>query len=443
MTEKTTRIRMGVPGVVLGTALLFLTASGQQGAAGENRAQRNILENGLTVVLDTDETTPTTTLQILVKGGKRAEPAGKGGLSFLTTRLSVEIPDSGKAQELMSLATRFSVTALGDHSFIHIECLTENLEDSLKVLSKIILDPLFSGIRIDAVKKYMEHQGRVEEDDSVRLGHLASLGAFYRGTPYEGSLYGDQESLKAIKNRDVSDFYKQCFCGPNMILVLSSDLPWKAALDLVEKYFAKIPNGEPASTEPVLASPPNEKSVHIERDTKQTYIGLAYLLPEVSPRNFALASLLENLLGKGPGSRLWPLRAEKKLAYNVNCRATQMRSGGVIEAYLETDNAKMEAARTALWQTLSDLYENGIGEEELESTKTVVEADFIRENETKNGKVASLAFFESVGLGLDYFESFSSEIEALSLDQVNACIKSILASEKAFEVVIGSNPSEK
>ncbi len=443
MIEEKKRVGMGVPGVVLGTALLVLTASGQQGSSAENRAKKYSLDSGLTVILDIDETSPTTILQILVKGGKRAEPAGKGGLSFLTTRLSVEIPDSSKVQELMSLATRFSVTALGDDSLINIECLTENLENSLKVLSKIMLDPLLSGIRIDAVKKYMEHQGRVEEDDSIRLGHLASIKAFFGGTPYEGSIYGDRESLKAIKNRDVSDFYKRYFSGPNMILSLSSDLPGKTVLGLVERFFAKIPKGEPVSFEPVLPSTPEERTVRIERDTKQTYVCLAYLLPEVSPQNFALASVLENLLGKGPGSRLWPLRAEKKLAYNVNCRAIQMQSGGVIEAYLETDNAKMEPARAALWQTLSDLYENGISEEELESSKAAAGADFIRENEMKSGKVATLAFFESAGLGSDYFWSFSSAIEALSIEQVNATIKSVLASEKALEVVIGPKPREE
>jgi len=438
MTPGKKRAWVGALGFFLFTSLLCLIGTGQPVSSGEGSAQKSTLANGLSVILEVDESSPTTLLQILVKGGKRAEPAGKRGLSFLTTRLSVEIPDSGKVQELMSLATRFSVTVMGDHSLINIECLTENLEASLKVLSKIILDPLFSGIRIEAVKKHMEHQNLIEEDDSIRLGHLASLAAFFSGTPYAGSIYGDKEALKTIKNRDVADFYERYFIGPNMILSLSSDLPVKTLLDLVGKYLAKIPKGEPISFDPVSASPPKERDVHIDRETKQSYVGLAYPLPGVSPRNFALASILENLLGKGPGSRLWPLRTEKKLAYNVNCRATQMQSGGVIEAYLETDNPKKENAKAVLRQTILDVHQNGISEEELTFTKTAAAADFIRENETKNGKVATLAYFESVGLGHGYFSELSSEIESLTLDEVNSYIRSILAPEKAFEVVIGS-----
>src|SRR4030065_1708627 len=198
MTGKKRRVA-----VILGGLVLMAVLGGRGWAA-----QKKVLDNGLTVILERDESSATTTLQILIKGGKRAEPSAKRGLAFLTTRLSIEIPDSGKAQELISLATRFSITSQGDNSLITMECLSANLEPSLKVLPKIFLDPLFSGIRIDAVKKYMEHQGRIEEDDSVRLGHLAGLRAFFAGSGYGGSTYGDRASLEAIKNKDGCAFYK-------------------------------------------------------------------------------------------------------------------------------------------------------------------------------------------------------------------------------------------
>src|SRR4030042_3206253 len=90
-------------------------------------AQKKVLDNGLTVILEKDESSATTVLQVLIKGGTRAEPLAKRGLAFLTTRLSIEIPDSGKAQELIGLATRFSITAQGDNSLINMECISANL----------------------------------------------------------------------------------------------------------------------------------------------------------------------------------------------------------------------------------------------------------------------------------------------------------------------------
>lgn len=403
-------------------------------------AQKKVLENGLTVILERDESSANTILQILIKGGMRAEPAAKRGLSFLTTRLSIEIPDSGKAQELVSLATRFSVAAQGDSSLINIECLSANLEPSIKVLSKIFLDPLFSGFRIDSIKKHMEHQGRVEEDDSVRLGHLASLRTFFAGFGYGGSTYGDKASLEAIKNRDVSEFYKSFFVGSNIIISFASDLPEETLLNLVGRNFSSLPAGNRMALEPVSASEPAERLIELDRDTKQTLVCLAYRLPGISRRNYALASLLESLLGKGQGSRLWPLRADMRLAYNVNCRATLMQEGGTFEAYLETDAAKKESARKALRAVLDELSRSGTTEEELLYTKNAAKAEFLRDNETKAAKAGILAFFEASGLGLDFFVGLAKEIDALSLDEVNSYIREILAPEKELEIIVGPKP---
>ena len=403
-------------------------------------AQKRTLDNGLTVILEKDASSANTILGILIKGGMKAEPAGKRGLAFLTTRLSAEIPDSGKAQDLIRLATQFSFSSQEDSSYIQIECLSANLEPSLKVISAILLDPLFSGIRTDMVKKHMGHQARIEEDDSVQLGHLTALRSFFAGSGYGGSSYGDKASLEAIKSRDVSDFYKSCFVGSNIILGLASDLPEETLVGLVSRYFARLPPGNPLVTNPVSASEPKEKSIRLERDTKQAFVGAAYRLPSISRRNFALASVLEAVLGKGQGSRLWLLRAEKMLAYNVNCRVTQMQEHGLIEAYLETDAAKENLARESLRAVMGELFERGITEEELLSAKTAAKADFLRDTEAKSKRVSTAAFFEAVGLGFDFSAALLSEIDSLGLAEVDACIKEILAPERALEVAIGPTP---
>lgn len=400
-------------------------------------AHKKVLENGLTVILEKDDSSATTFLEILVKGGKRAEPSGKGGLAYMTTRLAVEIPDADKVQELMNLASRFFVTSRGDYSLINVECLSSNVEATLKILSKIILNPLFSGIRIDAVKKYMQHQSKIEEDDSIIVGHLTNLRAFFGKTGYEGSIYGDEKSLDGIKGKDVKDFYGTYFTAGNLIFSGSSDLDEDLILRLIEKYFAAIPGGKGVSHEPLTLISLEEKKTFIERDTKQTLVSLTFPLPKIAPKSYALSYLLENLLGKNPGSRLWPLRSEERLAYNVNCRVTQMREGGILEAYLETDNKKRDLALSALKKVLAELFEKGTTEEELQITKTVAKANFLRNNEAKAMRAASLASFEALGLGFGYLTELMAQIDALTIEEVNASIKDILNPEKAFEVLVG------
>ncbi len=405
--------------------------------------KKKILENGLPVVLETNDSSETTAVFVFIRGGKRAEPADKSGLAFLTTRLAVDIPDNDKLRKLLSLATRFSVTSREDYSLIDIECLTSNLEPTLKILSKIIADPLFSGRRIDAVKDNMRHQANLEQDDSVLAGHLASLGAFFENPGYAGSIYGDEKSVSAIKGKDVSDFYKRRFTAANIVVSASSDLKEENLIGMMTDCFAGLPAGEINPPDPVGFRQEREITAIIPRETKQSYVCIAYVLPGLSRRQFALSYLLESLLGRGPGSRLWPLRTEQRLAYNVNCRVTQMIDGGLLEAYLETDNSKRATALEALRSTIAELASSGIEAEEFATLQIMSKATFLRDNEARSPRAYTLGMFEALGLGYDFFSALPAEMDAVGLEEMNAFIKSVLGPGQSFEVIVGGEGEKK
>jgi zinc protease len=208
-------------------------------------------------------------------------------------------------------------------------------------------------------------------------------------------------------------------------------------MEIIDEYLAEIPSGKPAEPKPSSATIPEERQVVIEKDTKQFFISLAFPLPKTSRKNFALASIVENFLGKGVGSKLWNLRQKEKLAYIVDAKVAMMIDGGILEAYLETDKEKKEVALEALKKVLSGLFEKGITEEEFEVAKINAKASFLRENETKEIRAANLASFEALGLGYEFLSGFSLEVDSIGLDEINAFIKDILNPQKGVEVVIG------
>lgn len=410
---------------------------GQTGSFWKNPPEKRILDNGLTLVYQMDESSAITVLQILIKGGKGAEPEAKRGLAYLTTRLALEIPDRGKVQDLMSQASRIYMMCRADYSIIGVESLSENLEDTLEIVTKIILKPLFSGIRINHIKEMMNNLREAEEDDSINAGHNACLEKLFGKTAYGGSVYGNEESLKDIKKKDIENFYKEYFNTGNMVLAVSSDMEKAPLIEILNKYFSKFSEGNSPESKLKTAVIPEEKEFYIEKDTEQSFVSIGYPLPEITAKNFVLAYMLENLLGKGVGSRLWSLRFIEKLAYNVNSQATLMKDGGVLEAYLETDKQKKADALMALKKALSDLYENGIKEKELEITKIYSKAAFLRDNQAKGIRTQNMASFEIIGLGYEFLNKFFEEIESINLEDMNAYIKDVLNPEKGIEIVVG------
>ncbi len=434
--------------IIIVLACLFLSFllpgfSGQQGPSLKNPPLKRILDNGLTLIYQKDASSAITALQILIKGGKGAEPKDKEGLAYLSTRLALEIPDHSKAQKLMSQASRVYMMGLEDFSIVNVTSLSENLDETLKITSQIMLDPLFSGLRIDLIKKQMEYQKKTQEDDSINVGHNAALEKLFAGTPYEGSVLGSEESRKKIKKKDITGFYDNHFKAENMVISAISDLEEEALVEIVKANFSEFPAGKPEEANFTAASLPAEKDIFIEKDSKQYFICLVYPLPEVTAKNYIHACLVENLLGKGLNSRLWPLRYKEKLAYNVNATATHMKYGGILEAYLETDKEKKEAALGALRKALMELHQNGLTSEELEVTKSYSKASFLRDNETKTDRSRNLAVFEALGLGYEFLEKIADEIDGVSLEELNAYIKTILDPARAIEVVVGPKGEDK
>jgi predicted Zn-dependent peptidase len=421
-------------------SLVFLL--GFDVTASKEQPEKSALGNGLPVIYQRDNSSPLSVLQVFIDGGKGAQPPGLEGLAYLTARLTIEIPDENKVQDLMSQSSRTVLVCREDYSYITISCFSGNFEKTVGIVAGIMRDPLFSGLRIDRIKRFMGHFRDREQDDSINIGRLENLRAFFGTSGVGSSIYGNEDALKAIKKKDISDFYDRHFTAAHMTLAVASDLERTKVLEVLQKNFGKFPP-QSKNSETLPSSSPGqmpelrEKEKFIEKEMKQTFVSMSFLLPGLSGKNYVLACLAENLLGRNIGSRLWLLRAQERLAYNVNARATLMKNGGLLEAYLETDAEKTAAAKEALTNVLKELYDQGIDGEELAATKTSTKANFLRADETKEARTRNLASFEVLGLGHEFSLRFPEEIDKVSLDELNSFIREFLAPPKAYLVVVG------
>lgn len=402
------------------------------------RASHFSLSNGLKVIYQYNPASEVTVMQFLIRGGKMAEPQGKDGLANMMTRLSLEIPDRTTLQKIMTQAIQINMTGSMDYSYLSMASLSEHFDGTINLLSKILLKPLFSSIRIDGVKKAMNRSREFREEDPLQLAHEKAMEVFYSGTAYSGSIYGQEDTLKSIKKRDVDNFYKIHFTAKNTAIFVSSDLDRGTIQKILEEHFKDIPEGLTIEDEgPLQALLPEEKSVFIEKDSQQNLVLFAYPLQKLTEDNYVLSNLLDSLIGKGVNSILWPLRVKEKLAYNVSSRLSLYKEGGLFEVYLETDNEKLDAAREALQGILDNLIEEGVSEKAHKANIAYYKGSFLRHVETKRNRTLSLLFYEAMGLGYSFLDRIFLEVDKSTLEEMNAFIKDILSPDKRLEIIIG------
>jgi len=252
---------------------------------------------------------------------------------------------------------------------------------------------------------------------------------------------GDEEAHKGIKKKDVERYYRQYFNLSNMVIAVCTDLERDVVRGAMEKWLARLPAALPEKGAAVMAAakPIQEgrDPIFLKKEKEQTLVSYGARLPPFSRQNYVLAFMLDNLLGKGIGSRLWRLRSELKLAYSVNTRLIQLKDGGILCIYLMTDREKREKSLAALEKTIRELFEEGITGEELKVTKVYSKADFFRLNETKSNRALNLALFEAYGAGYRFLEEMPSVIDSVTLEQVNRYIKEILEPGRLVQVSVG------
>lgn len=421
--------------------LLALLPAGVKGSSGApwrlGREPRAFtLDNGMTVILQQDASAPITVTQLLVRGGDNDDPPGLGGLAYITARLGLEITEQARLQQLMDFGSSFALSVMGDYSLVTIRSLSRHVDATLDVLSGMMSEPLVSDLRVGALKDHMRHLQKLETDDPDMLMAKTLAAAYFGASGYGAARYGDEASLARIGRKDIQSFFRSHYVAGNMVAVVISDLDEETVKPLIARRLGRFPAGErpPSRSLPPRRPPP---ALAVERQTAQTLVSLSVSLPELNAENFFLGALLESWLGKGIGSRLWPLRSRGNLAYGLNAELQPNRDAMLLNVYMKTEARRSPEARSELERLLKAVGGDGIDEAGLASAKAYARADFWRENESRERRAATLAFLEGSGLSWRLAGDFGERLEKIGLEDFNGFLRAWLAPERWVSLMIG------
>ncbi len=410
--------------------------------------EKGSLGNGFKYYILEDHELPITQVVAFIKGGTIYDPAGKSGLTTMTTSL---IRNGGTAtmtpQEvdefLDDMAASIEITPDREYIVAAFKCHSDHFDAVLKLFFDLLFSPRFDLERFDLIKKHFKNSILRRADSPDTLAATGYRALLY-GMDTSWGVYPTTESVHSITVEDIQAMHRRFFRPDQMIVGVTGDIK--------EGHVRGLLKGPKKVSEPLeeikmpTASPSPKTGLHIiDKSGTQVIVNMGQVgTDRFNPDKYAIIIMNDVLGGAGFKKRLPALiRVEKGLAYSVWSSYTfgPIEVPGLFRVYLAT---KTESAREAV--DLVDMeVERFIAGEDLSADEVARSQEsilkrLIFEYESVADIVSNVVRFNYFGYPDDYIEKYGEEIAGVTLDDIKGVAKKYLNPE-SFQIVIVGDES--
>ncbi|RLJ70285.1 putative Zn-dependent peptidase [Hydrogenivirga caldilitoris] len=405
------------------TRLLILLFAIVGFAVGGSNVVEKTLPNGVTLIVKETKGKGIVSAVIFFKGGQYGEKL-KGETHLLLTLLikgSKNYPSSYDVSLPFESQGGYIYTSSGDDfSELGFSTRAEKLEEALKVVRDVIENPLLKEEDIEREKKntLVAIRSKRERGMEFAMEHMRKL--TYRGTPYETTPLGTEESVSAVSREDLLRRLEELRKGGNIVVSLVGDIHKGKALKLLEETFYNLKPGVMSIEEkdnPIT----KEEVVRVKREGTQATILCALNAPQKGTADYYSFKVLTSALGDGMTSKLFvELREKKGYAYATYAFYPTKLSSPRLFAYIGTSPEKKE---NALEDLLRVVRNPKLTEEDIELAKNKIVGDFLLDHQTRLRQAWYLGFYEVMGLGWETDKSYPERIRKVSLKDVEKSVE--------------------
>jgi zinc protease len=396
---------------------------------------------------------PMVDIEVSIDAGDRYDPATKSGLADMVAGLmnygvkgeNGVLTEAQIADEIADLGANIGLSVGGERAILRIRSLSrKDLRDrAVKLASAMLSAPTYD-------PKIVE---REKQRTITSLLEAETKPEFVLERRFKKLVYGNYpladsptvKSIGAVSVNDLVQFHKQFYRGDRMIVSIVGDVDRAQADEIVRTLLKQIPaSGQPIAKLPELERSPVEplaqREIQIPFDSQQAHIAMGMTaVARNNPDYFPL--LVGNYILGGGGfvSRLMSeVREKRGLAYSVFSYFAPGKDNGIFQTGLQTKSDQASLALEVMSSTMGQFIADGPTPTELVAAKANLVNGYplrIDNNRKLLDNVSSIAWN---GLPLDTMDVWTKQVEAVTLDQVNAAFKKYLAMDRMKIVVLGA-----
>lgn len=367
------------------------------------------------------------------------------GLSQLTHGLlnsgSGNLNADAIAEKFEDVGAQYGASVNLDRSSVALRSLTDSalLTPALETFIQLLTQPSFP--EKDFLR--LKDQALISIKDSAQRPAAMAGRAFYKAIygdhPYAKSATGYKETIESINLDDVKRFHQQYLVAENAMIAIVGGIDLDQAKMIAETVSKQLPAGsKPQALEQPKALD-EVADVYIPFPSQQAHVYLGQLgIERGHPDYFNLYAGNHVLGGGGFTSRLVKeVRVERGLSYSVYSYYSPLHLPGTFTLGLQTRTDQAQQAAEVSLQTIEKFLSEGPTDEELTLAKNNIIGGFplrIDSNRDILGYLSLIGFYD---LPLDYLETFTDKISAVTHEQIRSAFSQHLQPAKLVKIIVG------
>jgi zinc protease len=391
-------------------------------------------------------------VQIDFDAGARRDPRDKPGLANLmasSTAYGVKargseaaLDENGLSDAWADLGASFGGSAGSDRLSFALRSLTypDILPKAAALAARQLGDPAYPDAPWLRDRPKLVASIKEANTRPATVAGRAFAKAVYGDHPYGAE--STEESLGRISAADMRALHDQALRACSAKVSIVGAVNRKQADTLVSQLLAYLPQGgcDALSPVPEVAALSGPKEEHIAFASAQAHVLLGQPgFKRNSPDFFALTVGNHILGGGGFTARLTEeVREKRGLTYSVYSYFAPGLHAGAFTVGLQTRPDQAQQALNLVREVLAKFVKDGPTEKELQAAKDNLIGGFALRLDSNRKLLDNVANIAWNNLPLDYLETWTSRVQALTTEDIRSAFARTLQPERMVTVVLGA-----
>lgn len=416
----------------------------------DNRTYEYLLDNGLKLIVKTDNRAPVAVVQVWYKVGASYEYDGITGVSHALEHMMFKGTKDlapGKFSELVAAkGGEENAFTSADYTAYFQTWAAENVPLSFEIEADRMRNLLLLEDEFKKEIRVVLEERRLRTDDNPQaLLWEASRAAAFQTSPYRQPVIGWAADIQNMAIDDLADWYRRWYAPNNAVVVVVGDVDPESTRQAAIQYFGPLKAQQLKPPKQRPETPQNGlKTITLKSPkTRVPYLMMSYKAPSIVDtlgeqasveewEVYALDVLASTLDGGGSARLPKELVRNKQIATSVGSNYSSGTRLATLFSFTGSPapDHSLDDLESAIRDEIKRLQEQAPTEQELSRIKTQVVADTIYERDSLFYQGMIIGSLEAVGIDWRLYEQYVDKIKAVTGEQVQAVAKKYLRDEQ-------------